>query len=146
LNFLKNRGNRDAFEPAPGADTTGGASTAAGEAVYRVTVEGREYRVSVAEGGDISGIAPLDSGAAASDTDKNQSTGAAEAVKAPLAGTVIALQIREGQGVKKGDALIILEAMKMETAVSAPRDGVVLSLKVAAGTKVDVGDELITLA
>ncbi|MCK9504630.1 MAG: sodium-extruding oxaloacetate decarboxylase subunit alpha [Porticoccaceae bacterium] len=146
LNFLKNRGNRDAFEPAPGADTTGGASTAAGEAVYRVTVEGRQYRVRVAEGGDISGIAPLDSGAAASDTDKNQSTGAAEAVKAPLAGTVIALQIREGQGVKKGDALIILEAMKMETAVSAPRDGVVLSLKVAVGTKVDVGDELITLA
>lgn len=149
LNFLKNRGNPDAFEPAPNnreAEAENGNNGSSGEAVYRVTVEGRQYQVSVAEGGDIAGIVPVSSGATA-DTGKSGSMPAGgEPVNAPLAGTIVALQVKEGQVVKKGDAVIIVEAMKMETAVSATRDGTVASLNVAVGDKVSTGDELLRLA
>jgi len=143
LNFLKNRNNPDAFEPAPSAQEPATAIT--GEAVYTVTLEGKKYTVEVEEGGDITGIAPL--GDSASDA---QSASAAasggEPVVAPLAGTVFKVLVSEGQSVSQGENVLILEAMKMETAVSAARDGVIGAISVKAGDKVAVGDPLMTLA
>ena len=67
-------------------------------------------------------------------------------VKAPMPGKVLAVHVKPGQAVSKGDALVVLEAMKMEHALTAPRDGVVDSVSAEAGAQVGEGDALITLA
>lgn len=147
LNFLKNRGNPDAFEPPPSAEEP--VKPVTGEAVYKVTVDGKQYTVAVEEGGDITGIVP--SGAAAGQGESSpgpvgNSVTEGEPVAAPLAGTVFKVLVSEGQSVKQGESLLILEAMKMETAVSAVRDGKVAAISVKPGDKVAVGDSLMMLS
>lgn len=71
---------------------------------------------------------------------------AGDAVKAPMPGKVLAVHVKPGQAVSKGDPLIVLEAMKMEHALTAPRDGVVDAVSAEAGSQVGEGDALITLA
>lgn len=66
-------------------------------------------------------------------------------VKAPMPGTILNVKVQQGASVKKGDVLIILEAMKMENEVTAPRDGVVSQLNVAQGASVSTGDILLAL-
>lgn len=68
-----------------------------------------------------------------------------EPVKAPLPGTVLALKASEGSAVKKGQTLLILEAMKMENEIVAPRDGVLTRFMAAKGTAVNTGDILAVL-
>lgn len=144
LNFLKNRGNPDAFEPDPSTEEP--APPVTGEAVYTVTVEGKQYTVTVEEGGDISGIAPVTGGASQPQFSNEQPFSGGEPVAAPLAGTVFKVLVSQGQSVKQGDNLLILEAMKMETAVSATGDGVIASISVKPGDKVAVGDPLMMLS
>ncbi len=67
-------------------------------------------------------------------------------VKAPMPGTVIAFKVIVGQQVKRGDVLLILEAMKMENEIVAPQDGTVVALRVPASAAVNTGDALIDLA
>jgi methylmalonyl-CoA carboxyltransferase small subunit len=57
-------------------------------------------------------------------------------VISPIAGTVMEVKCRAGDEVKNGQELLVIEAMKMETAISAPRDGKVKSVPVAAGDSV----------
>jgi len=71
---------------------------------------------------------------------------AGNAVKAPMPGKVLAVHVKPGQAVSKGDPLVVLEAMKMEHALTAPRDGVVDAVTAEAGAQVGEGDALITLA
>src|SRR5690606_18715964 len=99
---LANRGNADAFEPAPGGGEMAGE--AGGEAVYTVTVEGRQYTVTVAEGGDVSGIVPI---AGTSGPTLSQPAGEGEPVKAPLAGTVFKILVKPGDRVRAGQNLLI---------------------------------------
>lgn len=66
-------------------------------------------------------------------------------VKAPMPGLVGKVEVREGQAVKKGDGLIILEAMKMENEIRAVRDGIIVSVKVKLHSKVEKGQELLVL-
>lgn len=152
LNFIKNRNNPAAFEPAPNAgavsdvvtaDSAAADSTAEtagqGPMVYSVTVNGQQYQVEVAEGGDISGIQ-----AAAVAAPEPVVAGAA--VTAPLAGTIFKVNVREGDHVQKGDVLVVLEAMKMETEVRAPHSASVSSVRIREGDNVAVGDELVILA
>ncbi|HKR55970.1 MAG TPA: biotin/lipoyl-containing protein [Gemmatimonadales bacterium] len=67
-------------------------------------------------------------------------------VKAPMPGLVVRVEVREGQVVKVGEGLVVVEAMKMENELRAPRPGVVETVHVAAGQTVDKGASLITLA
>ena len=67
----------------------------------------------------------------------------ANALTAPMAGTVITVLIEAGAEVKSGDTLLVLEAMKMETEVTAPKDGKVKSVDVAVGDAVQGGQVLI---
>jgi len=145
LQFLKNRGNPAAFEPAPDGRTA--APSAASEEVYTVTVEGRKYVVTVAAGGDISGIVPV-GGAASEAGDKltGDVPSGGEPLLSPLAGLVFRILVTPGQKVREGENVVILEAMKMETAISATRDGVVSEINAKVGDKVAVGDALITIA
>jgi oxaloacetate decarboxylase alpha subunit len=144
LKFLANRNNPDAFEPAP-TGKTAPQTNDAGEEVYTVEVEGKSYTVTVSNGGDISGIAPVGGAAVATSPAAVPSTGG-DPVSAPLAGTVVKILVEPGQAVKEGESIVILEAMKMETSVSAPRDGTIVELKVQSGDTCAVGDSLLTLA
>ena len=67
-------------------------------------------------------------------------------VKAPMPGKVLAVNVAEGDTVKKGQSLVVLEAMKMEHALAAPRDGVIESVSVQAGAQVGEGDPLVVMA
>ena len=73
-------------------------------------------------------------------------TGGELQVKAPMPGLVVAIPVTDGQIVKRGDVLVILESMKMENELRAPRDGAVSSVRVQPGQSVDQGQTLITLA
>lgn len=65
-----------------------------------------------------------------------------EPVKAMLPGVITKIIVREGEKVKKGDTLFILEAMKMENEVKSPKDGIVKQITVKEGERVEVGDIL----
>lgn len=146
LKFLENRGNPDAFEPVPTLEDARpmSASKNTGPQVYTITVNGQNYVVQVAEGGDISAVAPAVS--AAPTVAPAPSVGSGESVPAPLAGNIWKVQVSAGQSVQEGEVLVILEAMKMETEVRAAKSGTVVSVDVKEGDTVQVGDSLITLA
>ncbi len=142
LKFLENRGNPDAFEPAPTLEDAKAmaAPKKTGPEVYTITVNGQNYVVQVAEGGDISAVAAAPAAPVAAPV------GQGEPVPAPLAGNIWKVQVSVGQAIQEGDVLVILEAMKMETEVRAARAGTVTSVDVKEGDAVQVGDSLLSLA
>ena len=71
--------------------------------------------------------------------------GAGEPVNAPLPGVVTKVLVAAGQGVKKGDTVVVLEAMKMENNITAECDGTVTGICVAAGDSVLEGTTLLTI-
>ncbi|WP_444927295.1 sodium-extruding oxaloacetate decarboxylase subunit alpha [Microbulbifer sp. TRSA002] len=147
LKFLKNRGNPEAFEPVPTGNEGAAVKNDKGEEVYTVTVEGQSYTVTVADGGDLTNIAPVSGGAPASaaSAPSMPATGG-EPVNAPLAGNIFKVMVKPGDQVSEGQAVLVLEAMKMETVVSAPRAGNVASVAVKEGDSVAVGDALLSIA
>lgn len=66
-------------------------------------------------------------------------------VNAPMPGTILDVKVAQGQAVKKGDILLILEAMKMENEILAPQDGTVAQVAVSKGASVNSGDALVVL-
>jgi glutaconyl-CoA/methylmalonyl-CoA decarboxylase subunit gamma len=70
----------------------------------------------------------------------------ATTVKAPMPGTVLSFCVDEGQAVKSGDVILILEAMKMENEIVASADGTIAALRVAPGAAVNTGDALVDLS
>ena len=138
LKFLQNRGNADAFEPAPGTEKVEEKAPAAApvvrkatgsdSGVYSVKVNGKSYVVEVA--------APAPAAPA----------GEGKPMPAPLAGNIWKVHVTVGDVVNEGDVLLILEAMKMETEVRAPRSGKVTSVGVREGDSVVVGDTLLAIA
>ncbi len=143
LKFLQNRDNPAAFEPVPtGQETPAAVQDAGGEEVYTVTVEGRAYTVTVSDGGDLTGIVPVGGD---SPSASNAQAKGGQPVPAPLAGNIFKVLVSPGEQVQEGQALLVLEAMKMETEVSAPAAGVIGSVNVKAGDSVTVGDVLLTL-
>ena len=118
---------------------------------YTITVNGNVYDVVVEEGqtaGVVMNTAPKAAPKAAPQAPKAQaSSGAAGSVKieAGAAGKVFKIEKNVGASVKKGDAVVIVEAMKMEIPVVAPQDGTVASINVAVGDSVEAGALLATL-
>lgn len=120
---------------------------------YTITVNGNVYDVVVEEG-QTSGApvaaapaAPKAAPKAAPAAAPKAAAGAAGGVKieAGAAGKVFKVEASVGQAVKKGDTVIILEAMKMEIPVVAPQDGTVASIDVAVGDAVEAGGVLATM-
>ena len=147
LKFLENRNNPAAFEPVPGEEAPAAPEpvrSPSGDEVYTVKVEGREYTVTVRDGGDITGISPLGKDKESAPVSAVVAGGVP--VNAPLAGIICKVLVDPGQEVAAGQAILMLEAMKMETAVSAPTSGVVDSVNVSEGDSVAVGDILLTIA
>ena len=118
---------------------------------YTITVNGNVYDVVVEEGAS-TGAAPKAAPAAPKAAPKaapaapKASAGAGSVkIEAGAAGKVFKIEASAGQAVKKGDAVVILEAMKMEIPVVAPQDGTVASIDVAVGDPVEAGALLATL-
>jgi oxaloacetate decarboxylase alpha subunit len=145
LKFLENRGNPAAFEPAPTGDELP-ERTAGQPETYTVAVNGKSYVVQVNEGGDISGIKPVDgAGASAAPSVAAAPVGGGEPQSAPLAGNIFKVMVQPGAAVEEGQLVIILEAMKMETEIRAFKAGTVGAVNVKVGDAVAVGDSLLTI-
>lgn len=111
---------------------------------YRITVNGKTYEVTLEETGASVPSSPVVSAPAPAAAEKAVPAGA-ERVSAPMPGTVLAVKVSVGQTVKKGETVVLLEAMKMENEIPAPRDGVVASVSVNKGSSVQAGDLLLLL-
>ena len=128
---------------------------------FAITVNGQSYEVEVEEIGGAptfaaapvaapvaapaSVAAPAPKAAAPAAKPAAAAPAGAEAIKAPMPGNINAVKVSQGQNVKKGDVLLVLEAMKMENEIMAPRDGVVASVNVSKGATVNTGDVLLSL-
>ena len=117
---------------------------------YTISVNGNVYDVTVEEGaGAAMPAAPVAAKAAAPKAEapaKSASAGAGSVkIEAGAAGKVFKIEANVGASVKKGDTVIILEAMKMEIPMVAPQDGTVASVDVAVGDSVEAGTLLATL-
>ena len=120
---------------------------------YRVTVNGVAYDVVVEElGANSTPVAPVASApvaaapaTAAAPAAKPAVPAGANAIKAPMPGNIIKVNVKAGDAVKKGDVLCVLEAMKMENDIMAPADGTVASVGVTAGQSVQTDAVLVTL-
>ena len=123
---------------------------------FNITVNGVAYEVDVEEvaAGEASAPAAAPKAAApkAAPAAKPAATPKAAApvangvkVNAPMPGTILDVKVAQGQAVKKGDILCILEAMKMENEILAPQDGTVAQVTVSKGASVNSGDPLVVL-
>ena len=83
--------------------------------------------------------------AAAPATSKPKPAASKSGVKSPLPGVILDIKVKEGDEVKKGQTIIILEAMKMENSINADRDGKVTSIKVSKGESVLEGTDLVII-
>ena len=120
---------------------------------YTITVNGTAYEVAVEENGSSS--APVAAAApkaaapkAAAPAPKAAAPAGAQGsvvIAAPMPGKILAVKSSVGASVKKGEVLLILEAMKMENEIVASQDGTVASINVATGDSVEAGDTLATL-
>ena len=127
---------------------------------YKVTLNGRTYEVEVEAGkamllDEYEAIAPAapatapaaaPAPVAAPSAAPAASLAAGEPVKAPMPGVVLKVQVQQGQAVKAGQVLVILEAMKMENESVAPKDGTVAQIVAAKGASVESGAPLVILA
>ena len=152
--FLQNRGNPDAFEPAPHSEAAGAIAEPANQPVsqpsvtemYTVNVDGRSYNVAVGPAGsnvtvqaaprmqvgpDLVVTPPIVSGHGV--------------VVSPLAGVVLKVNVNIGAHIAEGDVVMVMEAMKMETEIRAKVGGIVTAVNVQQGDSVSVGDVLVTL-
>ena len=103
---------------------------------YTITVNGNVYDVVVEEGATSGAVAAAPKAAAGAGSVK---------VEAGAAGKVFKIEASVGQAVKKGDTVVVIEAMKMEIPVVAPQDGTVASIDCAVGDPCDAGACLATL-
>ena len=110
---------------------------------YNVTVNGVVYEVEVEEVGAVS--APVAAPVAAPAPAAKPAASGAVAVKAPMPGNILKINVKVGDAVKKGDVLCILEAMKMENEICAPADGTVAGVNVAQGATVQTDDVILSL-
>lgn len=112
---------------------------------YTITVNGKSYDVTVEEGAG-SASAPRSQAAAAPAAAPAAGSGAGSVrIEAGAAGKVFKLNVPVGTAVKKGDTVLTLEVMKMETPVVAAQDGTVASIEVTEGQQVEAGDLLATM-
>ena len=120
---------------------------------YRITVNGNVYDVEVEELGagvatPVATAAPVaKTTAAPKKAAAPATTGTAGSVKvvSPMPGKILAVKVNVGQAVKKGEVIMILEAMKMENEIVAPEDGTVASVNISEGASVEAGTVLATL-
>ncbi|SHH50592.1 acetyl-CoA carboxylase biotin carboxyl carrier protein subunit [Tepidibacter thalassicus] len=112
---------------------------------YRISLNGKTYEVEVEEINEVNDtkdkiekVTPI--------TQQKKSSDRGESVKAPMPGTIVSVNVNEGDNVQAGEVLLILEAMKMENEIVAPINGKISSINISQGASVAAGDVLITIA
>ena len=135
---------------------------------YKITLNGKTYEVEVEEGqamlvdeyeaykpaapaaapapAPAPAAAPASAPAPAAAPAAPTAVAAGEVVAAPMPGNILKVNCSQGQAVKAGDILVVLEAMKMENEILAPRDGTVAQVVTTKGAVVDTGAPLVVLA
>lgn len=126
---------------------------------YKVTLNGKTYEVEVEKGKAIlldeyEALAPAPAAApvaaaapaAAPAPAAPVNLAAGETVSAPMPGNILRIDVNQGDTVKEGQILVILEAMKMENEIVAPKDGTVAQIVTSKGAVVDTGSPLIIIA
>lgn len=109
---------------------------------FKVVVSGKSYEVEIEElSGDSLGSAQSAPQAIQAPQPAAKPVGNGTELKSPMPGSVIDLKVANGAAVKKGDVILVLEAMKMENDISAPADGVV-TFSISKGATVNTGDLL----
>lgn len=120
---------------------------------YTITVNGNVYDVTVEENGSVAApvaaprraAAPVATPAAAPAGGNAAKAAGSVKIEAGAAGKVFKVEAQAGQVVKRGDAIVVLEVMKMETPVVAPQDGTVASINVNVGDMIEAGALLATM-
>lgn len=117
-----------------------------------VTVNGAAYEVEIEKGApaaapSVPAAAGTTAPAPVQDAPKAAAPkGEGTKVVTPMPGVIIEVSVREGQAVKAGEKVAVLEAMKMENEISAPSDGTVTAIHVQNGASVNEGDPVVTIA
>ena len=122
---------------------------------FSITLNGKQYEVDVEEigGGAVSApkaaaAAPAPKAAPAPQAAKAAAApvaAGAQTVAAPMPGKVLSINVKAGDAVKRGDVVLILEAMKMQNEIMAPADGTVSDVRVSVGQTVSTGDAMVIL-
>jgi biotin carboxyl carrier protein len=118
--------------------------------LFDVTVNGATYEVE-SENAPVAAPAPQPAAAPAqaapaAAAPAAKPAGAGEKVASPLPGVIIEISVKEGQQVKAGQKVAILEAMKMENEIPAPKDGTITDIHVHKGDTLQEGDPVVTIA
>ena len=113
--------------------------------MYKVNVNGNLYEITleVVDAAEVK-TAPKAAAPAAAPA-APVAAGDGQKITAPMPGTILKVNVQNGQSVKNGQVLLVLEAMKMENEIVAPCDGVVTSVTVTKGASVTAGAVLCTL-
>lgn len=129
---------------------------------YYVSINDKQYEVEVEQGqAEVLSVSPVQEtavpvmaapilavpapAAQAAPAPAPVAAGSGEAVTAPMPGNILSINVQQGQSVKSGDLLAVLEAMKMENEILAPRDGIVSQVVTQKGAVVDTGAPLLYL-
>ena len=110
---------------------------------YRVNVNGTAYEVEIEEMNGAPAAAPVAAAPAAAPAPAASGTG--ESITSPMPGNILAVNVAAGDMVKKGQVLMVLEAMKMENEIMASHDGKVTAVAVTKGAAVESGALLCTI-
>lgn len=100
----------------------------------RVTIQGNEFEVDITDPKRLRGVG----------LDAEHADGTAE-IKTMMPGKVVRILVEVGAEVKKGDGVIVVEAMKMQNEMKSPKDGVVKELRSSEGSTVNAGDVLVVI-
>lgn len=143
--FIANRGNPDAFEPAPNPEALAAASAPKTEVEsYTVNVNGQSFDVAIGPGGAGLAISTTAVPQQPAVTAPAPATSGA-VVESPLAGNILKVNTVVGSVIAEGDVVVVMEAMKMETEVRSREAGTVSAVNIKEGDAVAVGDILISL-
>ena len=118
---------------------------------FDVTVNGATYEVEAENAPAAAPVAqpvaaPVQAAPAAAAAPAAKPAGAGEKLASPLPGVIIEISVKEGQQVKAGQKVAILEAMKMENEIPAPKDGTITDIYVHKGDTLQEGDPVVTIA
>lgn len=113
--------------------------------IYKVKVNGKVYEVELESVTENSGSIVSEKKTDAPAPAATATSGEGTPLLSPIQGTVLKINVSEGSTVKKGDVLLVIEAMKLENDIVAPKDGVIKGIKVSKGQNVNSKDQLLII-